>query len=1013
MNRAPNWLVFTLLLFVCSLPPSSFAQQPADEKPAAEAKAAGPAEAAKSPAFDPGWLKGLRWRSIGPASMGGRIVDLMVNEKDPTNYYVVTATGGIFKTINNGTTFEPLFQQESVISLGDACVSPSSPDILWVGTGEHNARNSVSWGDGVYRSTDGGKTWKNMGLRKSYQIGRIAVHPTNPYIVYVGALGRLWGTSEERGVYKTTDGGETWERVLYIDEKTGCIDLQLAPDDPETLIAAMYERQRDEFDVGDPAKRWGAGSGLHKSTDGGKTWKKLTQGLPTAKMGRIGIDHYRKDPKTVFAIIETEQVGKDPSGKAGDPALMGISGEDGDEGAKLTRITTGGPAEKAGLKADDVVTAVGDKPIKKYDDLVGQIGAHKAGDKVKVKARRGDEAVEVELTFVARAASGGDRPFGSSLGGQQENVQSRQGDEGFQTGGVFKSTDGGETWTRINSLNPRPFYYSQVRVDPSDENFLYVLGISLYRSEDGGKTFRNDAGRGVHADHHAMWIDPRDGRHIVLGCDGGLYASFDRTRNWEFHGIMALGQFYHVAVDTKRPYNVYGGLQDNGSWGGPSAMRGTAGPDNSDWHVIGSGDGFVCQVDPNDPDQLYYESQYGRLGRLHLKTGERATIRAPEGKTHRFNWKTPFILSNHNSRIYYAAGNYVMRSMDRGKDLRVISAEITRTNRGSATALAESPKNPDVLYVGTDDGAFWVTRNGGHEWTNLTGKITGLPGTWCVDTIECSRFKEGRVYVTFDGHRNDDDAPYLFVSEDFGRNWKSLRANLPEGSARCLREDVTNENLLYAGTEFAIWVSLNRGGEWIKLNNNLPTAAVHEIAVHPTAGEIVAATHGRSLWVLDVMPLRQLTEKVLTAKAHLFEPPATIVWAPGLTRRFPGHKRFLGENPAGGAGVYYSLAEKADKVSLEVVDRLGKTVRELKVKNEPGLHQAVWDVRLAAERRTGNQQQQQPTIGPRAEPGIYRIVLSVDGKRLAQDLTVEADPEYPAAVTSEEDVAYDKEPEGY
>jgi hypothetical protein len=553
-----------------------------------------------------------------------------------------------------------------------------------------------------------------------------------------------------------------------------------------------------------------------------------------------------------------------------------------------------------------------------------------------------------------------------------------------------------------------------VRVDPSDNNYIYVLGVALFRSDDGGKTFRNDAGRGVHADHHAMWIDPRDGRHIVLGCDGGLYVSYDRTRNWDFHSIMALGQFYHVAVDTRRPYNVYGGLQDNGSWGGPSAMRGSAGPDNSDWHVIGSGDGFVCQVDPNDPDQIYYESQYGRMGRLHLKTGERKSLRLPEGKTHRMNWKTPFILSHHNSRIFYAAGNYVMRSMDRGDDLRVISPEITRTNRGSATALAESPKNPDVLYVGTDDGAFWATRNGGHEWTNLTGKIPGLPGNWGIDTIECSRFKEGRVYVAFDGHRNDDDAPYPFVSEDFGKTWKSLRANLPEGSVRCLREDVKNENLLYLGTEFGIWVSLDRGGSWIKLNNNLPTSAIHEIAVHPTAGEIVAATHGRSLWVLDVMPLRQLTEEVLTAKAHLFAPPSTVIWAPGLTRRFSGHKRFLGENPGNGAGVYYSLAEKADDVSLKVVDRMGNTVRELRVRNEPGLHQATWDVRYAPERSEENRSRtgQRPE-GRRADPGIYRIVLSINGKEFGQDLTVEADPEFPAALASEADAAYDKELEDY
>jgi photosystem II stability/assembly factor-like uncharacterized protein len=673
-------------------------------------------------------------------------------------------------------------------------------------------------------------------------------------------------------------------------------------------------------------------------------------------------------------------------------------------------------------KSGDVIQKIDDEAIESYADLVAQIGKHKANDAVKVKALRDDKTLDLELTFAARATSGSSLPFGASLGGQQENVQDKQGEQGFETGGVFKSTDGGESWTRINSLNPRPFYYSQVRVDPNDDRYLYVLGVSMYRSDDGGKTFRNDAGRGIHADHHALWIDPRDGRHMILGSDGGLYVSYDRTRNWDFHSIMAIGQFYHVAVDTRRPYRVYGGLQDNGSWGGPTAMRGSSGPDNSDWVVIGSGDGFVCQVDPEDPDLIYYESQYGRMGRVHLTSGDRASIRPPEvkGKTYRFNWKTPFILSSHNSRIFYAAGNYVFRSLDQGRNLKIISPAITRTNRGSATALAESPLNSDVLYVGTDDGYLWGTRDAGHNWTNITDKVKELGGPRGVSTIEASRFEEGRVYVIFDGHRNDDDEPHVLVSEDFGETWKSLRANLPAGSARVLREDVTNPNLLYLGTEFAIWTTVNRGREWIKLNNNLPTVAIHEIAVHPTAGEIVAATHGRSLWVLDVMPLRQMTPEVLASKAYLFEPPATVIWASGLTRRFSGHKRFLGENPNAGAGIYYTLREKTDKLSLKIVDRHGKTVRELKPKNEAGLHQVVWDVRRTAERRsntasTGGSGSRTAgnTAGPRAEPGVYQIVLSVSGEELTRDLTVEADPEFPAALTAEEDVQYDKEAEDY
>jgi photosystem II stability/assembly factor-like uncharacterized protein len=902
--------------------------------------------AAPADALPADWVKAMNWRSIGPASMGGRIVAFSVFEADPSTYWVATASGGLLKTINNGVTFEHQFDREATVSVGDVCVAPSNREIVWVGTGENNPRNSVSYGDGVYKSTDGGKTWANMGLKKSFQVGKIVVHPKNPDIVYVGVLGRLYGPSEERGLYKTTDGGKTWQRVLFVDDKTGIIDIAMSPADPETLLVATWERQRDGFDSHpgneppiadgydgyDPAKKWGPGSGIYRTVDGGKSFKKLAKGLPDCNLGRVGIDWYRKDPKVVYAIIDCEQIGMGPP-----PLWVGLGADNADGPATVLRVTAGGPGAKAGLKPGDLVTAIDKAPIKKWsevgdavlghppgekvtftvrrgynwlfqhnkettdivvtleerpdpnapppvylgfqvekteaglrvalvakdgpadkaglqaDDVLLEINkkdvkeeaqiiealrGHKAGDKLTLEVKRGTEKKDVVVTLAPRPGdkpqTGPRRPYSGMYSGQLENVQKAQGPDGWKYGGIYRSADGGETWTRINSLNPRPMYFSLLRVDPSDEKHLYVGGISLYRSSDGGKTFTGDGANGVHPDQHALWIDPKDGRHMLIGCDGGFYATYDRMDHWDFLNHMAIGQFYHVALDNRRPYHVYGGLQDNGSWGGPShALHG--GPINEDWVVVGGGDGFVCRVDPNEPDLVYSESQDGRIIRRNLHTNEAGLVRPQQeagARPYRFNWNTPFILSSHNPSIVYVGGNYVFRSLKKGANLKAISPEITRTTRGSATALAESPRNPDVLWAGTDDGALWVTRDGGREWKNVS-KNVGLPAPYWVATIEPSRGADGRAYVAFDAHRSDDDNPYIYVTEDFGQTWKSLRGNLPTGSTRVLREDVINTNLLYLGTEFAAYASTNRGATWTRLNNNLPTVAVHELAVHP------------------------------------------------------------------------------------------------------------------------------------------------------------------------------------
>jgi photosystem II stability/assembly factor-like uncharacterized protein len=1078
------------------------------------------------------WVSSLHWRPIGPAAMGGRIVALTVCESDPCTYWVATASGGLLKTINNGVTFDHQFDHESTVSIGDVCVAPSDHNIVWVGTGENNPRNSVSYGDGVYKSTDGGKTWQNMGLKKSFQIGRVVIHPKDPNIVYVGVLGRLYGPSEERGLYKTTDGGKTWNRILYVDDKTGVIDVQMHPTDPETLLVATWERQRDGYDshrgepplvdgydAYDPIKKWGPGSGIYKTTDGGKNFKKLTAGLPAVPMGRIGLDFYRKNPNEVFAIIDCEKIGMGtppvylgiqgedaegarlkeitPNGpaakaelkpgdvvkavdkkevksyeqfveafqdfhKAGDKLTLtvqrdketkeivvtlenrpeeeragdlylGILGEDAPGGVRLKQVVAEGPAEKAGLKVGDLVKSIEKKDVTTSPQLVEQLKGHKVGDKITLQIQREQETKEIVLTLEGRPRRPGqpnpNRPYSFQYGGQRENVQNQQGPDNFQYGGLYKSTDDGETWTRLNSINPRPMYFSQVRVDPTDDNHLYVLGISLYRSTNGGKTFKPDGGNGVHPDQHCLWIDPRDSRHMIVGCDGGFYATYDRMAHWDFLNHLAIGQFYCVAVDSRRPYHVYGGLQDNGSWGGPSHSLNNSGPVNDDWIVVSGGDGFVCRVDPMDPDIVYFESQDGNMGRRNLRTGEFGNCRPKDPKDqppYRFNWNAPFILSSQNSHIVYCGGNYVFRSVKQGDDPKPISPEISRTKRGTATALAESPKNPDVLYAGTDDGNLWVTRDGGAKWTNVADKV-GLPGPRWVASIEASRFEEGRAYVVFDGHRSDDDAPYVYVTEDFGQTWKSLRGNLPsEGSTRVLREDLENQNLLFLGTEFGAWASVDRGTTWTKINSNLPTVAVHEFALPTTANELVAATHGRSIWVLDITPLRQLSAEALKAKATLFKPAPAVFWRSEPTRGSPygqGSRHYTGENPPRGAQLFYALTKKAEKASMKILDYNGHTVAQFTPATDPGLHRLEWDLRRQPppnqpppspdqppQRPTGRGGRGAPPPGP-VSPGMYRVVLTVDGEDFAQGLSVEGDPLRPDGIIAEEEKEFEEDME--
>lgn len=1189
------------------------------------------------------WVSPLRWRSIGPANMSGRIIDIDVVPGDTHTWYISTASGGLLKTTNNGTTFEHLFDDQNTVSIGAMAIAPSNPDVLYIGTGENNPRNSVSWGDGVYKSTDGGKSWEHVGLKETFQTGDVLVHPENPDVAWVGAMGRCWGRNPERGVYRTTDGGKTWKKVLYVDDATGCIDLAMHPENPDVLLAAMWERQRDEFDTNDPHKRWGPGSGLYRTTDGGESWKKVNEGLPRgANLGRMGLDWPNSEDDAVYVLVDSEKIGTGIE----NPAYAGFSGRDAEVGALLTSVNRDGPAAKAGLAEGDIIIRMDDQTVIAYDDLVAQMQTRQGGDSASLQVVRNGELLSIEITFDAHP-EGDLTPFTRDLGGQAADIMHRQGPEGVNTGGLFKSTDAGETWTRINSINPRPMYFSKVRVDPSAPEHVYVLGIPLSKSSDGGETFSRDGAPGVHVDHHAMWINPADGRHMILGNDGGLYSTWDRGATWQHHNSFALGQFYHVTTDNQPLYMVYGGLQDNGSWGGPSRTRAGGGPDNTDWFRIGGGDGFVCFVDRDHPNVVYGSSQNGGMFRRDLDTGQwsRLSVRAPRGESYRFNWKTPYLLSHHNTKMWYAAGNHVFRSFDRGEGPKRISPEITRTGRGSATALSESPRDPEVLYVGSDDGSLWRTRDGGESWENIIfpreadpepeaeepaeeqraapeapaepaeearepqapaqeaaeegvedaprqpramrmfqrldadgngrlegeeiprrmrpflgeadadgdgaiseaefraaiGRALGTPelpaepgdvppepaepgpeaadlpaaeqpetideqaaapllGRWearllgqladqgrfeleflleqgtlvatvhspmidatsssasfesesgrvravfetdfgrvvyaaalsqeqlrgtvelvggefsadfeatrvapeaeaaepkgpsladlvdgpkRVASIEASRHADGRVYIALDGHYYDDDEPHVLVSEDYGDTWRSIRANLPIGNARVLREDLHNPDLLWLGTEFALWVSVDRGESWTKLDT-LPTVAVHEVAQHPLSGDVVAATHGRSLWILDATPLRQLTARARRLPAHLIEPAPVVRWASDPPRGDAGGARwYQGQNGPDGAAIFYLLNEEAGDLSLRIEDAAGATMHTFdSPATSPGLHRLDWNTRLPPRGRS--------RFGQPVPAGVYRVVMDADGVRTIRPLRVVADPD--------------------
>lgn len=793
-------------------------------------------------------LKNLPWRPIGPAIMGGRIDDVAVVESDPRTIYLATAGGGLFKSINAGTTWTPLFDTQVTSSIGDVAIAPSNPDIVYVGTGEGNNRQSSSWGNGVYRSTDAGKTWTHLGLAETMHINRIVVHPSNPDVAYVAAQGRLWGPNKERGLYKTTDGGKTWTNVLAINEDTGVNDVVLDPQNPETLVASAYQRRRSVFSfLGS-----GPGSGLYKTTDGGKTWTKLTKGLPTGDTGRIGLDIYHKNSKILYATIENAE------------------------------------------------------------------------------------------------------------------------------GGVFRSEDSGDSWVRQTRMNPRPMYFSQIRIDPNDDQKLWLLGVNIASSDDGGKNFAPSFAR-VHADAHALWINPANSADMLLGTDGGLQWSHDRGRTWDFLNTVPLSQFYEIAADMQKPYWVYGGLQDNGSWASPIATTDSRGPSNDEWIQINGGDGFYIQVDPSDSNTLYTESQNGSISRQVRTTGEDKSIRPrpPAGEPpYRFDWNAPMLLSPHNPKKLYFGGNRLFISNDRGDTWRrtddlttnpdrtklkimgvvpgstpLTQYEHTMSTFGQIVTLTESPIKPGLLWVGTDDGNLQVSQDDGLTWKNVVGNVPGVPKGTYVARVMASNYAPGRAYVAFDGHRSDDFTPYLFVTEDYGATWQSLAANLPVGGTlHVIREHPRNPNLLFAGTERGLWISLDRGGKWLRFPEPLPTVPVNDILLHPRENDLILATHGRGIYVLDDIGFLEKLTEALPRNVTLFPPRPATAFRVSNRKANAGDRFYTAPNAPFGAIIQYFLKNEPDEknpVKLTILDKSGKNViRELaNTRERLGLNRIFWDLR--------------------------------------------------------------------
>jgi photosystem II stability/assembly factor-like uncharacterized protein len=849
-------------------------------------------------------LASFRYRGLGPAAYSGRVTALAVPRGGPypKTFYVGAAGGGVWKTTNGGTTWQAVSDGLGVQTIGDLAVAPSDTNILWVGTGEKNSLRSQWWGDGVYKSTDGGKQWLNTGLKDTRSIGRIVIHPTNPDIVYVAALGHLWGPHPERGLYRTADGGKTWTRILFVDDTTGFVDLAMDPTNPDVLYAAAWHRLRWG---GSHMQGVGKGSGLFKTTDGGRTWTRLTDpalhnGLPTDRMGRMGLTVSAKDHSIVYAMIQVERGVTDP----------------------------------------------------------------------------------------------------------------QQG----RFGGVFRSNDAGATWTQVNDLQADPhYYYDGIWVDPSNAEHLWVVSAWLLESKDGGKSFARDSLFLVHGDFHALWIDPGDGQHLLIGNDGGAYESRDGGKAWE-HMPLPIGQFYTVIVDSSlTPYQVCGGLQDNGVWCGPSRTRDSLGITDGDWYPVNGGDGMWVQVPAHDPFTVYSGWQYGHLSRLDLRTWKRDEITPlaldagqDSGYPLAWGWTAPMLVSQHDPTMLYVGSNHLIRMTHRGEDWVMLGPDMTRANREhplpelghtsyhAVFAIAESPRSAAVLWTGSDDGLVWLSRDSGSTWNELSGNFPREAPTACwVATIAASYYAEGAAYLVYDCHFRDDYQPHVYRTADYGKTWREIGRGLPpDQGSLTLCEDPTNPGLLWVGTATGAFVTLDGGASWRRFGRNLPNTAVEQMALSFAQRDLVVATHGRGIWIANVGPLEEMTDTLLAEPVHLFAVPVAYQYRPRDTYPDWGSRPYVAPNPPRGAVIAYYLREvQPEGVKLVITTAAGDTIRHLTGPGYAGLQQVTWDLMRdkPRPRELGG-----PTSRDelrRVAPGPYVVRLELGTRKLERPIVVQ---EWPA-----------------
>jgi photosystem II stability/assembly factor-like uncharacterized protein len=822
-------------------------------------------------------FKNLKARSIGPAVMGGRVSDIAIDPHNPFVFYVGLGHGGVFKTNDNGITFEPIFDKQPFLSVGALAVAPSDSDVIWVGTGEANDRNSSDWGDGVYRSTDGGEKWQNVGLKNSRAIARILIDPKKPEVAYVAAMGNLWADGGERGLFKTTDAGKTWKLILQAaapqDARTGCGDVLIDPTNPEIVYAALYARQRTawSFTSGPSVTSGEDVGGIFKSTNGGATWKKLGGGLP-GQTGRIGLAISASNPKILMAVVQSYEGGFGPL---------------------------------------------------------------------------------VDLRS--------------------------------KTGGVFRSEDGGEKWMRVSAMDPRPFYFSQIRIDPANDQRVYLLGFALLVSDDGGKNFREDLTEKVHPDCHAFAIQPGTVpppkppkpedknkppkppvcQRLLLGTDGGVYQSFTGGKNWDHLNKISAGEFYRISLDDTKPYfRIAGGLQDNENWVGPSGVQSKEAIRNCDWTALAGGDGFYVLFDPTDRDTFYAESQEGEVHRINLRNGELRRLRPqpPEGQPrYRFHWNSPMVMSRHKPGVIYLGGNCVFRLVDRAERYSVISPDLTRNdptrtnavgsgaeNYGVVFSLAESPKRAGVLWAGTDDGRLWVTDNEGGKWTELTNNLPEpARGQWIV-RIDPSNIDPNVAYVATNAYRSGDDRPTILRTADLGKTWQSVSGDLPANDpVEVVREDLVNPKLLYAGTHFGVFASFDQGTHWVRIGD-VPSVRVDDIQIHPRTSDLVIATHGRSIAILDdTVPFREFTPEIAAKPAQLFSVRSVTgaYLQPGFSD-WNGKGVYRGQNPTEGAVFTVWVREfTGDEIKIAVTKSTGQPVANFKAPGAPGFTRLNWDLR--------------------------------------------------------------------